>query len=99
MATQLISSQIAQKPHPYNSHENEVVRTYLLQRVHKLASQYSNVLVGDDLVSNATYVVDGRGAFYVEGSNILVKVTGTNTSLPAVLFSAHFDSEATALGT
>jgi hypothetical protein len=90
--------QITQRPHPYNSRENEVVRSYLLQRVQTLAEKYSIVEVADDLTSSATWVYDGHTALYVEGSNILVKVDGKNGSLPAVLFSAHLDSSATAHG-
>ncbi|KIM32871.1 hypothetical protein M408DRAFT_20208 [Serendipita vermifera MAFF 305830] len=89
---------ITQSPHPYNSRENEVVRAYLLQRVQKLAVQYPHVHVEDDLVSNATYVEGKHMGFYFEGLNILVKVEGRNASLPAVLFSAHFDSESTSPG-
>lgn len=33
-----------------------------------------------------------------EGSNILVKMDGRNETLPAVLFSAHFDSNAFSFG-
>jgi hypothetical protein len=91
--------QISRIPHPYNSHENEAVRRYLLQRVQALAEKYPTVKVADDLTSNATWIYDGHTAFYVEGSNILVKVDGKNESLPAVLFSAHIDSSATAQGT
>ncbi|CAG7846906.1 Vacuolar membrane protease {ECO:0000250/UniProtKB:P38244} {ECO:0000305}; AltName: Full=FXNA-related family protease 1 {ECO:0000250/UniProtKB:P38244} [Serendipita indica DSM 11827] len=89
---------IAQKPHPYNSRENVLVRNYLLDRVKGLARQYTNIHISDDLVSNTSYVEAQRLGYYVEGSNILVKVLGTNGALPAVLFSAHFDTSATAPG-
>ena len=35
---------------------------------------------------------------YHEGLNVLVSVEGTEPSLDAVLFSAHFDSVSTAAG-
>ncbi|QRV83685.1 Peptidase family M28 protein [Ceratobasidium sp. AG-Ba] len=61
-----------------------------------IASAYSGVEVLDDLISNGTYA-DAQ-IVYFEGDNLLVKIDGTDTSLPAVLFSAHFDSVSTGLG-
>lgn len=90
--------QIAQKPHPYNSKENDRVRQYILIRVQALAKKYNNIHISDDHFSTTMWVEDGNAATYFEGSNILVKVIGANRSLPSVLFSAHFDSAATAPG-
>ncbi|QRW05930.1 Peptidase family M28 protein [Ceratobasidium sp. AG-Ba] len=88
--------QITRAPHPYNSHPNGLVRSYLLGRLQSIASAYSGVEVLDDLISNGTYA-DAQ-IVYFEGDNLLVKIDGTDTSLPAVLFSAHFDSVSTGLG-
>lgn len=52
------------------------------------------------MVSNASYVTS-RGAVYFEGTNILLKIEGTDASSldhGAVLFSAHYDSVSTAPG-
>ncbi|KAG8821246.1 hypothetical protein FRC19_008077, partial [Serendipita sp. 401] len=89
---------ITQVPHPYNSRANEVVRNYLLERVREVANRYPTVHISDDSISNISYVENKVTGIYVEGFNILVKVEGRNKSLPAVLFSAHFDSSALALG-
>ncbi|KAJ1301373.1 hypothetical protein OPQ81_008638 [Rhizoctonia solani] len=88
---------ITQVPHPYNSHSNGQVRDYLLRRLRKISHAYPNVQVADDRVSNGTYI--GRGqVVYFEGDNLLVKIEGEDPGLPAVLFSAHFDSVSTGLG-
>lgn len=52
------------------------------------------------MASNATFVTS-RGAFYFEGTNILVKIDGTDSpaiNSNGVLFSAHYDSVSTAPG-
>ncbi|EJD06808.1 Zn-dependent exopeptidase [Fomitiporia mediterranea MF3/22] len=93
---------IAGLPHPYNSHQNDVVREYILDRVQDIASHSSFVTIDDDLTSNVTFGQtwgsDGGLAAYFEGSNILVKVNGRLPQLDGVLFSAHFDSVSTAPG-
>ena len=95
-------TKIAGLPHPYNSHQNDVVREYILNRVQDIASHSSFVTVDDDLTSNVTFGQtwgsDGGLAAYFEGSNILVKVNGSLPGLDGVLFSAHFDSVSTAPG-
>lgn len=51
------------------------------------------------MVSNATFSTE-RGSYYFEGTNILVKIDGTDSqaNLDGVLFSAHYDSVSTAPG-
>ncbi|KAG8679300.1 hypothetical protein FRC09_019062, partial [Ceratobasidium sp. 395] len=88
--------EITRVPHPFNSHSNGRVRDYLLGRLQRIAASYHGVEVYDDLVSNGTYT--GAQIVYFEGDNLLVKIDGHDTSLAAVLFSAHFDSVSTGLG-
>ncbi|KAG8694553.1 hypothetical protein FRC08_008413 [Ceratobasidium sp. 394] len=90
--------EITRVPHPYNSHANSRVRNYLLGRLQGIASSYNGVELYDDLISNGTYAGSGPQIVYFEGENILVKIDGQDTSLAAVLFSAHFDSVSTGLG-
>lgn len=86
---------IATRPHPYNSHANELVHGFLLSRLNPLASAYPHVHLVDDRVSNGSWEQT-----YFEGTNILVKVDGTDPSAGgAVLFSAHYDSVSTSTGT
>ncbi|GBE82458.1 Vacuolar membrane protease [Sparassis crispa] len=97
---------ITTRPHPYISHANDDVRLYLLSRLEPNASKYAHVHLSDDLISNASYIAPGnyvqpyRGVYF-EGTNILVKIDGTDSSLSSsdgVLFSAHYDSVSTAPG-
>ncbi|KAH8119687.1 Zn-dependent exopeptidase [Phellopilus nigrolimitatus] len=90
---------IAGLPHPYNSHQNDVVRKFILARVQSIAAVSPFVEVDDDRISNVTFGMAGSGvAAYFEGSNVLIKVDGTQPDLNALLFSAHFDSVSTAPG-
>ncbi|KAH9990656.1 hypothetical protein BJV74DRAFT_421616 [Russula compacta] len=90
---------IAQRPHPYNSRQNDVVRDFLLERLRGIAKGQSFIHVEDDVQTNAAFL-DSTRAVYFQGTNILVKVDGTDnvTENDAVLFSAHFDSVSTAPG-
>ncbi|KDN39216.1 hypothetical protein RSAG8_08987, partial [Rhizoctonia solani AG-8 WAC10335] len=89
--------QITRVPHPYNSHSNGQVRDYLSHRLRVISHAHPNVEIADDQISNGTYT--GRGqVVYFEGDNLLVKIEGQDPVLPAVLFSAHFDSVSTGLG-
>lgn len=84
---------ITASPHPYNSHANDLVRTYLLTRLKTIVAAYPYVHLSDDLQSNGTW-----DDTYFEGTNILVKIDGTDPGADAVLFSAHYDSVSTANG-
>ncbi|CCM01529.1 uncharacterized protein FIBRA_03585 [Fibroporia radiculosa] len=95
---------ITSQPHPFLSHTNDDVRTYLLSQVESIAAEYDHVHVSDDTISNASWVADGP-AVYFEGNNILVKIDGTDPPLSAphakpngIMFSVHFDSVSTAPG-
>ncbi|KAG7452279.1 uncharacterized protein BT62DRAFT_960318 [Guyanagaster necrorhizus] len=91
---------IAQRPHPYNSHANDAVRSYILKRVHDIAAGHRHIHVVDDMVSNGSWSSKACGVYF-EGTNILVKIDGTEkeyTEHGGVLFSAHYDSVSTAPG-
>ena len=85
---------LATKPHPYNSHANDVARKYLLSRLEPIAAAHAHVSLVDDLQSAGSW-----GDSYFEGTNILVKIEGTDPKADAVLFSAHYDSVSTSTGT
>lgn len=97
---QFMILQITARPHPYNSHDNDRVRAYLLQRLQLIAEDYPYLHVDDDLRSNGSWA--GAHGVYFEGTNILVKIDGTldppNSDSNGVLFSAHYDSVSTAPG-
>ena len=94
------------RPHPFNSHANDLVRDFILDRLGDIASQHPHVTVDYDVVSNASwatglFTAQPRGV-YQEGNNILVKVQGTDPAYResgGYLLSAHYDSVSTAPGT
>ncbi|KAH9959052.1 hypothetical protein BC827DRAFT_1215483 [Russula dissimulans] len=90
---------ITKRPHPYNSRQNDVVRNFLLERLREIAKGRDFIQIEDDVYTNAAFL-DGLEAVYFQGTNILVKVDGTDNVIEndAVLFSAHFDSVSTAPG-
>lgn len=94
------------RPHPFNSHGNDLVRDFILKRLGDVASRHPHVAIDYDVVSNASWAI-GRysakpRAVYQEGNNILVKVQGTDPAFcesGGYLLSAHYDSVSTAPGT
>lgn len=51
------------------------MRHFLLDRLRVIAKDHDFIQVEDDVQTNAAFL-DGSGAVYFEGSNILVKVHG-----------------------
>ncbi|CAA7263132.1 unnamed protein product [Cyclocybe aegerita] len=93
---------ITAHPHPYNSHANDHVREYLLSRLHTITQDYPHVHIADDLSSNGSWAGSLYGVYF-EGTNLLVKIDGTDSSSSGaatggILFSAHYDSVSTAPG-
>ncbi|KZT22447.1 hypothetical protein NEOLEDRAFT_1180857 [Neolentinus lepideus HHB14362 ss-1] len=93
---------ITLRPHPYLSHFNDAVRSYLLARVRAAAAKHPGyVHVADDTAAAAWATKASPHAVYFQSTNILVKIDGTDPSYvdkDAVLFSAHYDSVSTAGG-
>ena len=98
---------IAEAPRPYNSRQNDKIRDFILSTVRNISYDQTNFEIYDDKTStvalNSTSVVNTRRtAFYFEGSNVLVRLLGTNkhssVDQGAVLVSSHFDSVATGYG-
>ncbi|TFK21946.1 putative zinc metalloprotease [Coprinopsis marcescibilis] len=93
---------IAGRPHPYNSHANDDVRKYILNRLDDIAWGRDHIHLDDDLRSNGSWASTNYGVYF-EGTNLLLKIDGTDTDLMqgdsnGVLFSAHYDSVSTAPG-
>ncbi|TBU56297.1 hypothetical protein BD310DRAFT_931826 [Dichomitus squalens] len=98
-------SVITSRPHPFISHANDDVREYILARLKPLADSHDYVHLSDDRTSNVTYIAAEDHAVYFEGTNVLLKIDGTDTRLASrdskpdgVLFSCHYDSVSTAPG-
>lgn len=99
--------QISREFHSYSSHANDRVHDYILQQVTKISIDTSKDYIRyDDDVRRVLFQdkdvftpsIIGRVNYY-ESNNILVKVQGSDSSLDAVLLSAHYDSVPTAYGT
>ena len=72
------------------------MRSYLLSRIESIDS---DIEIIDDLNSTVVYSPRPEVGVYFEGTNILVKVPGSNKhDSNAVLFSAHYDSVSSAPG-
>ncbi|KAF8552963.1 hypothetical protein OG21DRAFT_1442723 [Imleria badia] len=98
--------QVSARPHPFNSHANDLVRDFILDRVGNIASRHPHVTIDYDVVSNASWATGlfstRPRAVYQEGNNVLVKVEGTDPAFResgGYLLSAHYDSVSTAPGT
>ncbi|KAK9367597.1 hypothetical protein V1509DRAFT_566306 [Lipomyces kononenkoae] len=100
---------ISENLHPYNSHANDYVHDYIVNRTFEIyyKSRPGRIEVDNDYGHNVTFrqsdlwnasAPSGRVIYY-ESNNVLVKVNGRNPALPAVLVSSHFDSVSTAYGT
>ncbi|KAF1938357.1 endoplasmic reticulum metallopeptidase 1 [Clathrospora elynae] len=103
---------ITRQFHPYNSHANDHVRTYLLSRIKDIITskklKNDQVEIIDDNVSNATFS-SGSTSVYFEGTNIIVAIRGTEDDEPfssthrrrdngGVLVNAHYDSVSSGYG-
>ncbi|KAJ7481173.1 putative zinc metalloprotease [Mycena galericulata] len=86
-------------PHPFISHANDIVHTYILDRIRNVTAGIDYIDLYEDLVSNASWaswaLTTASSATYNEATNILVKIEGSDpvyASSGGVLFSAHYDS-------
>ncbi|KAL1759812.1 putative zinc metalloprotease [Schizophyllum commune] len=89
--------QIAARPHPYNSHANDLVHDFILARLKDVTASYDYAHIIDDKVSNGSWS-SRNNSVYFEGTNILVKIDGHDADKSGALFSAHYDSVSTAPG-
>ncbi|KAK9768985.1 hypothetical protein SCAR479_02229 [Seiridium cardinale] len=72
---------LARAYHPYNSRENDAVRTWLLQRIHEIKTgsnaSEQNFVVFDDNVSNVTVFGEERAPKPLQGPDFQPKTIGT----------------------
>ncbi|KAG1867004.1 hypothetical protein C8R48DRAFT_772194 [Suillus tomentosus] len=99
------NSKAAARPHPFNSHANVLVRSYILNRVKDIASSYDHVSLDFDLSSNASWAPGllsmNSYAVYYESDNVLLQVEESDEEYQesgGLLLSAHWDSVSTAPG-
>lgn len=76
---------ITRQFHPYNSHANDDVRQYLLDRVHGIISSKKlgsdRVEIFNDNVANATFS-ESSTTVYFEGTNIIIAIRGSDDDEP-----------------
>ncbi|KAH8723569.1 endoplasmic reticulum metallopeptidase 1 [Phaeosphaeriaceae sp. PMI808] len=76
---------ITRKFHPYNSHENDHVRDFLLSRVKDIIKSKdlgsNQVEILDDNVANVTFS-DANTTVYFEGTNIIIAIRGSDDDEP-----------------
>ncbi|EMG49410.1 Membrane-bound mettalopeptidase, putative [Candida maltosa Xu316] len=88
---------IARYPHTFGSHANDEVHDYLESRILETIKGKSYIEYAKDndkvMYQSAENIVS-----YYESNNLLVRINGTDSSLPAFLLSAHYDSVPSSYG-
>lgn len=94
---------IALVEHTYTSEGNDYVHDYLEKKILSLAAkkkyiEYDNDLNGTNNVMFAVNYLNYDSVSYYESNNLLVRINGSDLSLPAYLVSAHYDSVPSSYG-
>ncbi|KAF8627744.1 hypothetical protein AX17_006112 [Amanita inopinata Kibby_2008] len=93
--------EITARPHPYHSHANDLVHSYLRSRIDDIVTGCEFVHVEEDSATTS-FRVSAFDVVIFQPLNILVKIDGYDDEFRetgGVLFSAHYDSVSTAPGT
>lgn len=94
---------IALTEHTYTSEGNDYVHDLLEKKIERLVAQkkymeYDNDLNGtNNFMTSVNYLTYSSVSYY-ESNNLLVRINGTDSSLPAFLVSAHYDSVPSSYG-
>lgn len=102
-ASWLDLQEIAKKEHTYGSTGNDFVHDYLEKTIEEIVSKKPYIESDNDLdyTNNLLYYSqfsNPKHLIYYESNNLVVRVNGTNSNLPALLLSAHYDSVPTSTG-
>lgn len=94
---------ISQKKHTYASTSNDEVHDYLESTIIRAISKSPYITYDNDLnytnnILFDTTSKDRTTVTYYESNNLLVRINGTDSKLPALLLSAHYDSVPTSFG-
>ncbi|KAG7193556.1 uncharacterized protein KQ657_000625 [Scheffersomyces spartinae] len=96
---------IAKQEHTYGSKGNDVVYEYLDKRISSIIkSKKTYVELDHDNTDNNSSVMyssvsgDRNTVTYYESNNLIVRVNGSDETLPALLLSAHYDSVPSSFG-
>lgn len=94
---------IALVEHTYNSEGNDYVHDLLEEKIAALVAnkkyiEYDNDLNGTNNIMTSVNYLSYASVSYYESNNLLVRVNGSDASLPAFLVSAHYDSVPSSYG-
>ncbi|KAG2734136.1 hypothetical protein G9P44_002142 [Scheffersomyces stipitis] len=98
---------IAKYEHAYGSSGNDYVHDYLESRIVSAVAHKSYVEYDNDLNYTNNIMFGSRSELsghsfnsvsYYESNNLVVRINGTDETLPALLLSAHFDSVPSSFG-
>lgn len=94
---------IALTEHTYNSEGNDYVHDILEKTIVALLAEkeyieYDNDLNRTNNIMTSVNYLSYSSVSYYESNNLLVRINGTDSSLPAFLVSAHFDSVPSSFG-
>lgn len=99
-----ILQEIGKNEHTYTSRHNDEVHDYLELEIKSLITGVRYAEYDNDLnyTNNLMFQVKYPGydsVSYYESNNLLVRINGSDSSLPAFLLSSHFDSVPSSYGT
>ncbi|WPK25525.1 hypothetical protein PUMCH_002842 [Australozyma saopauloensis] len=98
-----VLQEIGRNEHTYTSKHNDEVHDYLELQIKSLVkavpyAEYDNDLnYTNNLMFQVKYLSYDSVSYY-ESNNLLVRVNGLDSTLPALLLSSHFDSVPTSYG-
>lgn len=98
-----VLQELGKNEHTYTSRHNDEIHDYLESEILSLVKKVSYAEYDNDLnyTNNLMFQVkylSYDSVSYYESNNLLVRVNGSDSSLPALLLSSHFDSVPTSYG-
>lgn len=95
--------EIGREEHTYTSSGNDYVHDYLQKRIEGLVgkleyAEFDNDLDYSNKVMFPVKYLTYNSVSYYESNNLLVRINGTSSELPALLLSAHYDSVPSSFG-
>ncbi|CAG8604049.1 3297_t:CDS:2 [Acaulospora colombiana] len=91
--------EIAQVPHPFNSHTNDEVGLYIAGRLQNIQGENDFITLDLKPTTNASwYMPQDSSVTYVESRNLAIKFEGSKYNDSAILLTAHYDTSALAPG-
>lgn len=91
---------ISRHEHTYASHANDKVHDYLENIIGFLSDKKEYIEYDNDLNNTHSFLrqTADSSVTYYESNNLIVRINGSNSELPALLLSAHYDSVPSSFG-